>query len=170
MTIGTFDASAQVVEQDTTRIIGPEEQSLYSIVDHLRSRLNALGWTLEVLPDTGGWPDYDSLKVPSVYVNLDTVTTAGVELGSDGSRALCLVTVYGANDAQRFRLAGLIRKIFDRTIPLFSYTTGNEDNPTPTGEYFITDSVGWRKLPSPYNESDKQQYRALITATLRRVE
>lgn len=170
MVLDTFTADARVVERDTTREIQAAEQSEYSIVDHLNTRLSALGWNLTVRPADGGWPDYDPLVVPGVYVDLSDVDTTGVELGSDGSRNLCLVMIYGKNDAQRKRLAELVRQTFNRTIPIFDYDTGNETSPNPTGEYFITDSVGWRKLPSPYTASDNQQWRALVTANLRRVE
>ncbi len=170
MVVETFTAHARIVEQDTTRILSPSEIDVYSIVDHLSSRLSALGWNLEVLPVLDGWPDYDDLAVPRVYVDITDVDVAGVELGSNGNRSLCIVTVFGANDAQRRRLAELIKSIFRDTIPIYSYTTGNETSPTATGEYFITDSVGWRKLPSPYTASDNQQWRSIVTANLRRVE
>lgn len=170
MVIGTFTTNAKLVELDTTRILSSSEIDEYSIVDHLKERLFALGWELAVLPISDGWPDYEDLVIPGVYVELSEVDVAGVELGSNGNRTLCLTTVFGANPAQRTRLAELIKSIFRDTIPVFSYVTGNEADPTPTGEYFITDSVGWRKLPSPYTASDKQQYRAIITAHLRRIE
>jgi hypothetical protein len=170
MVLETFDAQAKIVEFDATRILSPSEIDVYSVVDHLKSRLAAMNWELEVIPVMDGWPDSDDLAVPGVYVDIPEVDVAGVELGSNGNRSLCIVTIFGSNDAQRRRLAELIKALFRDTIPIFSYTTGNETSPTPTGEYFITDSVGWRKLPSPYNASDNQQWRSIVTANLRRVE
>lgn len=170
MVLGTFTVDAKVVELDTTRILSDAEKDEYTLTDYFNERLTAFGWDLEVLPVSDGWPDNDDLAVPGVYVEVPEVDRAAVELGSDSHRILALIHIFGKTPAQRSRLAELARKLFERTIPVFDYATGNETSPTATGEYFITDSVGWRKLPSPYTAPDTQQYRALVTAHLRRVE
>lgn len=173
MVLDTFIAEANIVELDTTKdYLTPAEIDEYTITDHISQRLVALGWNLNATPTSvmDGWPDYDTLAVPGVYVEITDIDKQGVEMGSAGHRTLCLVHIFGKNHSQRVRLAELIRDMFARTIPIYSYTTGNEESLTPTGEYFITDSVGWRKLPSPLTASDKQQWRAQVTANLRRID
>lgn len=172
MVLGTFSTDADIVEFDTTKgWLSVGEISEYSIRHYIQTRLTAWNWDIDVKPSDDGWSDDDEIVLPAVYVDLRDVEVAGVELGSNGSRILVNVQIYGENPAQRTRLAELITKnVFRDTVPIFDYVTGNEVNPDTTGEYFITDSVGWTKLPSAYNAPDSQRYRANVSATLRRAE
>lgn len=172
MVLGTFSGGAHLVEQDTTKdFLSVAEISEYSIRHYIQNRLTAWNWNITVKPSDEGWPDYETLEPPEVYVELRTTEPAGVELGSHGSRFLVIVNVFGANEAQRTRLAELITKnVFRDTVPIFNFITGNEDDPERTGEYFITDDVSWTKIPSAYTAPDTRRWRSTVTATLRRVE
>ena len=172
MVLGTFDSDARLVEQDTTKnYLSVAEVSDYSIRHYIQSRLMAWNWNIEVQSSDDGWPDYEELVPPAVFVQLRTTEVAGVELGSHGSRFLVIVDVFGENEAQRTRLAELITKnVFRDTVPIFDFVTGNETDPAPTGEYFITDSAGWTKVPSAYTAPDNRRWRATVSASLRRVE
>src|SRR5574338_316927 len=161
MVLGTFTSDSTVVEQDTTKgWLSVAEISDYSIRHYIQSRLTAWNWNITVIPMDDGWPDYDEVALPAVVVELRTVDVAGVELGSHGSRLLVLVHIFGQNDAQRTRLAELITKnVFRDTVPIFNFVTGNETDPDPTGEYFITDDVGWSKIPTAYTAPDTRRWR-----------
>jgi hypothetical protein len=172
MVLGTFSGSAKVVEYDTTKnYLSVAEISEYSIRHYIQDRLNAWNWNVSVKSSDEGWPDYEALEPPAVVVELRETEIAGVELGSHGSRFLVIVNVFGENEAQRTRLAELITKnVFRDTVPIYDYITGNEVDPPKTGEYFITDNVGWIKVPSAYTAPDARRWRASVTASLRRVE
>lgn len=170
MVVGTFTGSAKLVEIDTTRQLGVDEISEYSIRHYIQNRLNAWNWDIEVKPTDEGWPEYETLMPPEVYVEIRTTEVAGVELGSHGNRYLVIVNVFGVNEAQRTRLAELIRKVFRDTVPIFDFVTGNETDPEPTGEYFITDDVSTTKIPSVHTAPDTRRWRSSITASIRRVE
>lgn len=160
------------MEIDTTQgYLSVAEISEYSIRHYIQDRLTAWNWNITVLPMNDGWPDYDEIVLPAVAVELRSLDVAGVELGSHGSRLLVIVHIFGENEAQRIRLAELITKgVFRDTVPIYNYLTGNEEDPVATGEYFITDSVGWEKIPTAYTAPDTRRWRAIVTANLRRVD
>jgi hypothetical protein len=172
MTINAnFPASAHITELDTTRTLSAAEVDDYSIRYYIQKRLNAWNWTVAVKDMDEGWPDFDEVALPGVYVDVNrSRDVAGVELGSNGSRLLVVTQIIGQNPAQRTRLAELVEDIFRDTVPIYSFVTGNETDPTPTEGYFITDDVGWQKVPSVYTGSDNQRYRANVNAVLRRAE
>lgn len=172
MVLGTSDADATVVEQDTTKgYLSVAEISDYSIRHYIQDRLTAWNWNIDVKPMDDGWPGSEELVLPAVAVELRSVDVAGVELGSHGSRLLVIVHIFGDNEAQRIRLAELITKnVFRDTVPIYDFITGNETDPVATGEYFITDDVGWNKIPTAYTAPDTRRWRAIVTANLRRVE
>lgn len=172
MVVKTLLADSQVVELDTTKgYLSVAEISEYSIRHYIQNRLTAWNWNIAVKPMDDGWPENDVLAPPAVIVELRSVDVAGVELGSHGSRLLVIVNVFGVNEAQRTRLAELITKnVFRDTVPIYNFVTGNETNPVATGEYFITDDVGWTKIPTAYTVPDNLRWRASVNATLRRVE
>lgn len=165
-----FLAESHLTELDTTRILSYAEIDEYSVRHYIQNRLSAWNWQIEVNPMYEGWPDFEEVDAPGVYVDVRSRSVAGVELGSNGSELLVIVQVFGQNPAQQTRLAELIEDIFRDVVPIYDYVTGNETEPSPTGEYFITDSVGWEKIPSAYTGSDKQRWRAQVTAELRRIE
>lgn len=159
------------MEVDTTTQLSIAEISDFSIRHYIQDRLTAWNWNITVKPMDDGWPEYEEIVLPEVIVELRSVDVAGVELGSHGSRLLVIVSIFGQNEAQRTRLAELITKgVFRDTVPIYDYVTGNEEDPDPTGEYFITDDVGWQKIPTAYTAPDNRHWRANVTATLRRVE
>lgn len=172
MVVGTFTGDSRLTEQDKTKgYLSVAEISEYSIRHYIQDRLTAWNWNINVAPMDDGWPVYDELVLPAVAVELRSVDVAGVELGSHGSRLLVLVHILGDNEAQRIRLAELITKdVFRDTVPIYNFVTGNEVDPVATGEYFITDDVGWQKLPTAYTAPDTRRWRAIVTANLRRVE
>lgn len=161
-----------MVEIDTTiNYLSVAEISEYSIRHYIQSRLTAWGWNIDVKPMDDGWPVYEEVSPPAVAVELRSVDVAGVELGSHGSSLLVIVDILGENEAQRIRLAELITKgVFRDTVPIFNFITGNETEPVATGEYFITDDVGWTKVPTAYTAPDTRRWRAVVTASLRRAE
>jgi hypothetical protein len=171
MVLGTFTGGSHIVENDTTRQLSVAEISEYSIIHYIQERLTAWNWNIVVKPNDEGWPEYETLEPPEVYVELRTTEVAGVELGSHGSRFLVIVNVFGENKAQRTRLAELITKnVFRDTVPIFDFVTGNEADPAPTGGYFITDDVSWSSIPSAYTAPDTRRWRSTVTASLRRAE
>ena len=172
MVMKTFTGETVLVEQDTTKgYLSVAEVSEYSIRHYIQTRLTAWNWDIDVKPMNDGWPDYDEIALPAVVVELRSVDVAGVELGSHGSRLLVLVHIFGENEAQRTRLAELITKnVFRDTVPIYDFITGNETDPVATGEYFLTDDVGWSKVPTAYTAPDTRRWRATVTANLRRVE
>ena len=140
----------------------------YSITHYVASGLNAAGWTtvsVDFVRD--GWPDYDDLGVPGVYIDLTDSNVAGIELGSHGKSRIVSFYVYGANDAQRNRLADSVENTVRDVIPFYDFVDGNETSPDIAG-YFLTDSVRWEKIPSVSTTPDKEKWRAVVTATLRR--
>lgn len=173
MTIqGSFPGTSRLVELDLTRIKSNAEISEYSIRHHLDQKLSDFGWDLTISPSDEGWPGYESIAPPAIYLFLREVQDAGVELGSDGGEYTVLTYIFGKNEAQRTRLAELIRNVFSRGIPIYDYVTGNETSPSPTGEYLEApqDSVGWQKIPHTYDAPDAERFRSVVTATLRRIE
>lgn len=165
-----FSANSHITELDTTRILSNAEIDEYSIRYYIQNRLSAWNWRINVKPMYEGWPDFEEVDVPGVYVDVRSRSVAGVELGSNGSDLLAIIQIFAQNPAQQTRLAELIEDIFRDTVPIYDYVTGNETDPLATGEYFITDDVGWEKIPSAYTGSDKQRWRAQVTAELRRIE
>lgn len=157
---------------DTTQgYLSVAEISEYSIRHYIQSRLDEWGWEIKVKPVDDGWPEYDDIAPPEVRIELRSLDVAGVELGSHGSRLLVIVHIFGENEAQRIRLAELITKgVFRDTVPIYDYVTGNEVDPDNTGEYFLTDNVGWIKIPSAYTDPQKRRWRSSVNATLRRSE
>jgi hypothetical protein len=103
-----------------------------------------------------------------VYVSLQASTPAGFELGSHGKSRAIEVVIYGENDAQRVRLAETIENIIRGVVPIYSFITGNETSPT-IDDYFVTDDVGWEKIPSLSITPQKQRWRSSVSATVRRV-
>lgn len=165
-----FVGEAQIVEYNARKTPDISELSDWSIRTAIQDALAATNWNITVLPADEGWPVYDAVERPAVYVWMGEAQDRGVELGSDGIGYIVAVQIFGKNDAQRTRLADQIMRLFKRTIPIYNYVTGTESNPEPTGEYFITDDVGWRKIPHVYNAPDSERWRAIVTAVVRRVE
>lgn len=167
-----FSSDSRIVEADLTRIKSDAEISEYSIRHHLNQRLSDFGWNLTITPSDEGWPVYDSIVPPAIILFVREVQDAGVELGSDGAEYVVLTYIFGKSEAQRVRLAELIRKVFSRGVPIYNYVTGNETSPDPTGEYLESpvDSVGWQNIPHTYDAPDAERYRSVVTATLRRIE
>lgn len=165
-----FLAQSHITELDTTRILSNAEIDEYSIRHYIQDRLSAWNWRVNVKPMYEGWPDFEEVDFPGVYVDVRSRDVTGIELGSNGSELLVLVQIIAENSAQQTRLAELIKNIFRDTVPIYNYVTGNETDPSPTGEHFITDDVGWEKIPSAYTGPDRQRWRAQVTAELRRIE
>jgi hypothetical protein len=141
----------------------------YSFTHHIASGLDALGWsTVMVNQVRDGWPEYSEIAVPGVYVSIRSSTPAGFELGSHGKSRAVEIAIYGENDAQRIRLAETIENIIRGEVPIYNFITGNEDSPT-IDDYFVTDDVGWDKIPSLSITPVKQRYRSIVSATVRRV-
>lgn len=166
----SFPANAYLVEKDYNRLPSTDEISEYSVRYYLTNRLQDFNVHIPVQQMNDGWPDYESVSIPSIYLWLGDTQDEGVELGSDGSQYIINLYIFARNDAQRTRLGFLMKDIFRKTIPIYNYVTGNEENPEPTGEYFVTDEVGWQKIPHVYNAPDAERWRAVATATLRRIE
>ena len=145
----------------------------YSIRHHIELLLAAEGWTTaRVFDISDGWPEYQDLYTPGVYVLIEASDAAWVpfELGSHAKRRQAFVHIFGQNDAQRVRLAETISEMFRDIVPIYDYVTGNEeDEDLDTSDYFETDSVAWRKLITTRNTPDKEKFRTVVTATLRRV-
>lgn len=146
------------------------EIDTYSITHYLSTQLAALNWTTVTVTDVSdGWPVYEELKVPGVYISLgDSRAMAPFELGSDAKRRLVSVDIFGQNEPQRTRLAETIEDLFRHEIPIYNYVTGNESDPA-IADYFVTDEVGWRKLPAFTDTPAKERWRSVVSATLRRV-
>lgn len=140
----------------------------YSIKHYVQSGLAALGWdTVFVDQVRDGWPVYEEIEVPGVYVLLENGEPAPYELGSHGNGETAHCFIYGENDAQRTRLADTIKDFFRDTIPIFNFVDGNETSPE-INDYFVTDSVRWEKIASTAITPDKEKWRSVVTATLRR--
>ena len=166
----TFNANSHIVEIDYNRLPTVDEISEYSIRKHLTERLEAFNIRIPITPADEGWPDYESVSIPSIYLFVGESQDEGVELGSDGSEYIVNLYIFAKHDAMRTRLGYLMKDIFRKTIPIFNYVTGNEADPEPTGEYFITQNVGWQKIQHVYNASDAERWRSVVTAVLARVE
>jgi hypothetical protein len=65
-------------------------------------------------------------------------------------------------------LAETIENMIRDIVPIYDFTTGNESSPT-IGDYFETDDVRWEKIPALSIAPEKQRWRSLVSATLRRV-
>ncbi len=152
---------------------GPTELSQaeidsYSIQLYVQSGLDALGWsTVQVLQAMEGWPVYEELVTPSVYVICEASDLAGLELGSHGKSRTAFFYIHGQNDAQRTRLADTIQDMVRDIIPIYNFTDGNEADPT-IDQFFETESVGWEKIPSTTSDPKNQKWRAVVTAVLNR--
>lgn len=170
--LGTFGGNSRIVETDATRVKSHAEISEYSIRHHLKKRLADNGWDLEIMPSDEGWPGYESIVPPAIYLFVREKEARGVELGSGGGEYITFTYVFGHNEAQRTRLGELIANTFQRGIPIYNYVTGNETDPSPTGEYLEApvDSVGWQKIPHTYDAPDAEKFRLVVNATLRRIE
>lgn len=166
----TFDAESHIVEHDYNRLPSVDEISSLSVQKHLSERLLAYNMRTPIRPSDEGWPDYETLVPPMLMVWLGEVNDRGVELGSDGSQYIMSVYIFARSDAERTRLGAVLKDIFRKTIPIFNYVTGTESDPEPTGEYFITENVGWRPIPHIYNAPDAERWRAVVNATISRVE
>lgn len=164
-----FDADSYLVEVDHNRLPSFDELSEYSIRKYFMDRLPDFNIHTPIFPVNEGWPDYETLQVPSIGIWVGESNLSGVELGSSGRQYPVILYIFAKNDAERTRLGDLIVDIFEKTIPVYNFVTGNEENPQPTEEYFITDEAGWRKIPHIYNAPDAEKYRALATAIVRRV-
>lgn len=148
--------------------LSESEIGQYSITHYISSGLASLGWsTVTVDQIRDGWPVYSELEVPGVYVLCEESQIQGFELGSHGKQVSALFYIYGENDAQRTRLADTIEDMVRDIIPLFDFTTGNETSPT-IKDYFETVSVRWEKVPNLTNAPDKEKWRSIVSAILRR--
>lgn len=153
----------------TPTTLSDAEIDQYSATYFIQSGLSALGWdTVTVDQVRDGWPVYEEISVPSVYVELRSSTPAGYELGNHGKERIVFFHIYGANDAQRIRLAETIENMIRDIIPIYNFTTGNEASPT-INDYFVTDDVGWEKIPTLSILPEKSRFRAQVFSTLRRV-
>lgn len=144
------------------------EINQYSITHYVQSGLAQLGWSTVLVDQVrDGWPVYEQIATPGVYITIDNGEIAGFELGSHGDQLQTFVFIYGQNSAQQVRLAETIEHMFRDTIPIFDFVDGNETSPAIT-DYFVTDSVRWEKIPSFTTTPDKEKWRSVVTATLRR--
>jgi hypothetical protein len=149
-------------------VLSEAEINSYSLAYHVQSGLAALGWdTVFVDQLTDGWPVYSELEVPGVYVFVQDSTPSSPELGSHGKRVNALMYIYGQNDAQRTRLADTLEDMIRDIMPVYDFTTGNETSPT-IKDYFETESVRWEKIPNLTNAPDKEKWRSVVSALLRR--
>lgn len=139
----------------------------YSIEYHVQSGLDALGWEVPVHQVTEGWPVYEQIEVPGVYVIIEESEVAPFELGSHGKQRQAFLYIYGANDAQRTRLAETLEDMVRDIMLIYDFVDGNETSPDVLDE-FVTDSVRWEKIPSIQTTPDKEKWRSVVTATLRR--
>lgn len=170
MVESAFVSESNIVETDYNTLPSVDEVSQWSIEHHLNKRLAAFNISTQVIPANEGWPDYESVSVPSIYLFVGESSVDGVELGSDGSEYIVNLFIFARHDTERTRLGYLMKDIFRKTIPIYNYVTGNEVDPEPTGEYFITDDIGWQKISHIYNAPDAERWRAVVTAVLRRTE
>lgn len=156
----------------TPTTLSQAEIDEYSIRHHIELVLTADGWMppVEVFDVSDGWPVYENLYVPGVYVLVQEGEAVHVpyELGSHAKRREVFIQIFAKNDAQRVRLAEKISDMFRDIIPIYDYVTGNETTPSVAAE-FETDSVGWRKLTQTRNTPTKERWRSVVTASLRRV-
>lgn len=149
--------------------ISEGEINQYSITHFVASGLNSLGWTtVKVKQVADGWPVYEELSAPGVYILCESSDLAGFELGSNGKSLSVFFNIYGENDAQRTRLAETIQDMVRDIVPIYNFVTGNETSPE-ISDHFVTDSVGWEKIPSLTTSPEKEKWRSLVTAELRRV-
>jgi len=139
----------------------------YSIQRYIQSGLDALGWSIVVHQVTDGWPVYEQIETPGVYVSLEESEVAGIELGSHGKQRQLFVYIYGQNDAQRTRLAETLEDTIRDIVLIYDFVDGNEANPDVVDQ-FQTNSVRWEKIPSITTTPDKEKWRSVVTATLRR--
>lgn len=143
----------------------------YSIRHNIELVLAAQGWTtVQVFDVNDGWPEYEELYTPGVYVLLNESETVRVpyELGSHAKQWSVFIHIFGENDAQRVRLAETIAEMFRDIVPIYDFVDGNEANPDVV-DYFETDSAGWRKISVTKNAPVKERYRSVVRASLRRV-
>lgn len=143
----------------------------YSIRHHIETYLADNNWTtVRVFDVADGWPVYEDIWLPGVYLQLEGTDTVLVpyELGSHAKRRRVYIHIFGENDAQRVRLAESIAEMFRDIIPIYDYVDGNETSPDEVG-YFETDNAGWRKLIQTRNTPTKERFRSVVSATLRRV-
>lgn len=166
----TLTAESHIVEHDYNRLPSVDEISEMSVRNHISKRLLAFNMRTPIHPADEGWPDYETLRPPLLVLQLGEVANAGVELGSDGSRYTVAVYVFARSGPERTRLGAVLKDIFRKTIPIYNYVTGTEVDAEPTGEYFITDDVGWTPIPHIYNAPDAERWRAVVNTVLRRIE
>jgi len=142
----------------------------YSIQYFVQSGLDSLGWTtVQVIQVMEGWPVYEDLVTPGVYVLCENSDLAGLELGSHGKSRTAFFYIYGENDAQRTRLADTIQDMVRDIIPIYNFTDGNETSAElSSSQSFETESVGWEKIPSTTSDPKNQKWRAVVTARLSR--
>lgn len=139
----------------------------YSIQYYVQSGLDALGWTVPVQQITDGWPVYEQIETPGVYVIVEESEVAPFELGSHGKQRTLFAHIYGQNDAQRTRLAETLEDMIRDIVLIYDFVDGNETSPDVLDE-FVTDSVRWEKIPAISTTPDKEKWRSVVTATLRR--
>lgn len=154
-------------------MIGPTELSnieidRYSIRKRITDELVAAGWTdtfIDLVDDN--WPVGASIVVPGIYIQTDDNENAGYELGTDGRRLEVFVNIYGANDADRWRLSEALMSIFRRLIPIYEYVDGSELDPPQVG-YLDTEDVDYRPIKSLATTPDAERWRSVVHATLLR--
>lgn len=144
------------------------EINQYSLTHFIESGLTASGWTTVTVDQArDGWPDYEELVVPGVYVYVENSEVTGFELGSHGKTIQAFIYIYGENDAQRTRLAENIENMVRDTVPIYGFVTGNETSPI-VADYFETENVRSEKIPTLTIAPDKEKFRARVSAQLRR--
>lgn len=145
----------------------------YSIRHAISLTLADQGWnTVQVFDVDDGWPDYEELVVPGIYVLIDETNTVLVpyELGSHAKRRMVFVHIYAKSNSQRVRLAEMIADRIRDILPIYNYVTGNEEtDDLDVVDYFETDNAGWRKIIQTRQTPVKERFRSVVTANLRRV-
>lgn len=140
----------------------------------VQSGLAANGWTgssaVPVKLARNGWPKPEAITLPSVHVAMGSSERAGIELGSHGKERLINIYVFGDRDGQQMRLAEEITDFFrDDKVQILAFVSGSEVSPASVGRYEV-DEVGWRPIPMPAQATKVDQFRATVSATLRRVD
>lgn len=154
-------------------MIGPTDLShieidRYSLRKRITDELVAAGWTnltIDLVDDN--WPVGQQIAVPGIYIKTDEAENVGYELGSYGRMLDVFVNVFGANDADRWRLSEAIVDIFRRLIPIYAYVDGTEVAPPQVG-YLDTDSVDYRPINPLATTPDAERWRSVVHATLLR--
>lgn len=151
---------------------GPAELSnveidRYSLNKAITDDLVGLGFLVHVEIAQDNWPVGAVIQVPGVYILTDTNENTGFELGAYGIRREVFIHIYGKNDADRYRMAEAMVRLFRKNIPIYDYVTGNEADPLPVG-FLDTEDVDYRPIRPLTTTPDAERWRIVVHATLLR--